>query len=240
MRGREVEEEGTQNPWHARRTGDPAQTVTCQACSGSADSCQPPSGTCPADTAKGGCFTVAEDLKLVGETKSTSVSKGCVRDFTAFIKGPVTVTLGNGKYVRVNIAQCSTDKCNSAVLAVPKENTTKNGLQCPTCFALSTNPCDSQDAPCTGDENYCIDFAGYLVKGSPLEISTFVAKGCASESVKGIKSGDSLVSAVYGFAFTEATSKPATPSGASPALGKFSFALYLPGLTGLLLVKLLS
>ncbi|CAM4698341.1 unnamed protein product [Caretta caretta] len=237
----------------------PPQTVTCQACSGSADSCQPPAGICTVDTAKGGCFTVAEDIKLVGETKSTNLSKGCVRDFSAFIKGPVTVTLGNGKYVRVNITQCNTDKCNSAVLAVPKENTTKNGLQCPTCFALNTNPCDSQDTPCTGDENYCISFAGNLVKGSPLEISTFVAKGCATESVKGIKSGDSLVSAVYGFAFTEATSKPAektptpqettpattkttpaTTDGASPALGKFSFALYLPGLTGLLLVKLLS
>ncbi|CAM5176159.1 unnamed protein product [Eretmochelys imbricata] len=221
-------------------TSGQAQTVTCKKCSGSADSCQPPAGTCTADTAKGGCFTAAEDIKLVGETKSTNLSKGCVRDFSAFIKGPITVTLGNGKYVRVNIAQCNTDKCNSGVLAVPKENTTKNGLQCPTCFALSTNPCDSQDAPCTGDENYCIDFAGYLVKGSTLETSIFVAKGCASESVKGIKSGEILSSAVYWFMFTEATSKPATPSGASPALGKFSFSLYLPGLTGLLLVKLLS
>ncbi|CAM4625264.1 unnamed protein product [Lepidochelys kempii] len=228
------------NMLHPERLISQAQTVTCQACYGSADSCQPPAGTCTVDTAKGGCFTVAEDIKLVGETKSTNLSKGCVRDFSAFIKGPVTVTLGNGKYIRVNIAQCNTDKCNSAVLAVPEENTTKNGLQCPTCFALNTNPCDSQDTPCTGDENYCISFAGNLVKGSPPVISTFVAKGCATESVKGIKYGEIMSSAVYGFMFTEATSKPATPSGASPALGKFSFALYLPGLTGLLLVKLLS
>ncbi|CAM5135097.1 unnamed protein product, partial [Natator depressus] len=226
------------NMLHPERLISQAQTVTCKKCSGSADSsCQPPAGTCTVDTAKGGCVTVADEntLATADGTKSTSVSKGCVGDFSPFIKGPVTATLGNGKYIRVNTSQCSTDDCNSAVLAVPKENTTKNGLQCPTCFALNTNPCDSQDTPCTGNENYCISFAGYLVT----VISTFVAKGCATESVKGIKSGDSLSSAVYGFAFTEATSSPA-PSGASPALGKFSFALYLPGLTGLLLVKLLS
>ncbi|XP_034612492.1 phospholipase A2 inhibitor and Ly6/PLAUR domain-containing protein-like [Trachemys scripta elegans] len=216
------------------------QNVTCKQCSGSADSCQPADGTCSADTAKGGCFTIAEENTLNG-TKATGLSRGCLNNFTGVIKDPVTVTLGNGKYLRINIKQCSTEKCNSEVLTVPKENTTGNGLQCPTCLSLSANTCNNQITPCTGDETYCIDFVGEIQKGT--EKSTFAAKGCGTASTKEITAGTSVVSAVYAYTFTKATSNPAektTTSGASPALGKFSFALYLPGLTGLLLVKLLS
>nr|XP_032659200.1 phospholipase A2 inhibitor and Ly6/PLAUR domain-containing protein-like [Chelonoidis abingdonii] len=254
-------------------TSAQAQTVTCQQCSSSADSCQPPSGTCTAETAKGGCITVAEENTLQG-TKTTVLSRGCLNDFTGVIKGPVTVTLGNGKYVRINIAQCSTETCNSPALDVPTGSTIANGLQCPTCFSLNSDPCNSSVTPCTGDETYCIDFAGTIRRGkfcqlaawrqrfwgqrrnqsclrlitcwfspSGTTVSALVGKGCATESTKDITAGTSLVSAVYTYNFTITTSKPAenTPtSGASPALGKFSFALYLPGLTGLLLVKLLS
>ncbi|XP_030399031.1 phospholipase A2 inhibitor and Ly6/PLAUR domain-containing protein-like [Gopherus evgoodei] len=142
----------------------PAQTVTCQQCSGSADSCEPPAGTCTAETAKGGCITVAEENTLQG-TKTTGLSRGCLNDFTGVTKGPVTVTLGNGKYVRINITQCSTETCNSPVLDVPTGSTTANGLQCPTCFSLNADPCNSSVTPCTGDETYCIDFAGTIRRG---------------------------------------------------------------------------
>ncbi|XP_026515439.1 phospholipase A2 inhibitor and Ly6/PLAUR domain-containing protein-like [Terrapene carolina triunguis] len=222
-------------------TSAQAQTVTCQKCSGSAESCQSPAPTCSVDTAKGGCFTMAEENTLRG-TKATGFSRDCMNDFSGVIKDPVTVTLGNGKYLRINIKQCSTDNCNSAVLAVPTVDSTAKEVQCPTCFALNGDPCNTQTIPCTGNEDYCVDFAGTLTKGSEIS-STFAAKGCGSASTKEIKAGTSLVSAVYTYTFTKATSKPAektTTSGASPALGKFSFALYLPGLTGLLLVKLLS
>ncbi|XP_050786886.1 uncharacterized protein LOC127038345 [Gopherus flavomarginatus] len=332
-------------------TSAQAQTVTCQQCSGSADSCEPPAGTCTAETAKGGCITVAEENTLQG-TKTTGLSRGCLDDFTGVTKDPVTVTLGNGKYVRINIAQCSIETCNSPVLDVPMGSTTANELQCPTCFSLNSDPCNSSVTPCTGDKTYCIDFAGTIRRGkfcqlaavrelpreshgsgtpqragstpgdqlvpnssfslvwscrkgrrggrrgpdalpamagysesrestggwereaevgttgwwrqrvwgqrrnqsclrlitgwfspSGTTVSALVGKGCATESTKDITAGTSLVSAVYTYNFTNATSKPAenTPtSGASLSLGKFSFALYLPGLIGLLLVKLLS
>ncbi|XP_039369504.1 phospholipase A2 inhibitor and Ly6/PLAUR domain-containing protein-like [Mauremys reevesii] len=135
--------------------------------------------------------------------------------------------------------------CNHMCLSIsrfsaPKGSTTANGLQCPTCFALNSDPCHSQITPCTGNETYCVNFAGYLVKAPSYE-ATFVAKGCATASAQNIKSVTALSSTIYTYVFTQAISKPAekATSGASPALGRFSFTLYLPGLTGLLLVKLL-
>ncbi|XP_024050762.2 phospholipase A2 inhibitor and Ly6/PLAUR domain-containing protein-like [Terrapene carolina triunguis] len=222
-------------------TSAQASTLTCKTCPGSADACRTAQGTCSVDKATGGCYSVAEEITL-GGGKTTGFSSGCLDEYNIVIKGPITVTLGNDTYLRINISWCNTDNnCNLAVLEVPKGNTTLNGLQCPTCFALSADPCDSHIAPCTGDETYCIDFAGTARRGSA--ISSFAVKGCATASTKEIKVGITLFSALSMFMFTKVISKPAekTPtSGASPALGKFSFALYLPGLTGLLLVKLLS
>ncbi|XP_065276029.1 phospholipase A2 inhibitor and Ly6/PLAUR domain-containing protein-like [Emys orbicularis] len=196
------------------------------------------------------CLKASTIDTRVDGTKTTLFSKDCLSDYTSGIKVPITFTGGKGKYLRINTTRCNdADNCNSALLEVPKENITTNGRQCPTCLSLNANTCDSQITPCTGNEIYCIDFVGEIQKGTPPAKSPFAAKGCATESVQGIKTGDTLVSAGYTFTFTKVTASPAektptstkpTPaatSGASPALGKFSFAL---GLTGLLLVKLLS
>ncbi|KAM9114342.1 phospholipase A2 inhibitor and Ly6/PLAUR domain-containing protein-like [Pangshura tecta] len=218
-----------------------ASTLTCKTCHGSADACRAAQETCRVDKATGGCFAVVEDSTLAG-TKTTGFASHCINNYNMGVKDSVTVTLGNGTYVRINTTWCNTeDNCNSAAPEVPKGSPTANGRQCPTCWSLSAVPCNSHIAPCTGDETYCIDFAGTIRRGS--ETSTFVAKGCATASTTEIKVGNILATALSVFTFTKATSKPAekTPAaGASPALGRFSFALFLPGLTGLLLVKLLS
>nr|XP_032653248.1 phospholipase A2 inhibitor and Ly6/PLAUR domain-containing protein-like [Chelonoidis abingdonii] len=218
----------------------------------------------------------------------TSFYKQCLSTYKSDIKVPVSFTLGNGKYFRMNITQCNdADNCNSPVLGVPTGSTTANGLQCSTCFGRNIDDCNVQTTPCTGDETYCMNFTGYLVNDSG--ISGFVGKGCATASTKDIKPETTLSSANYRFVFLWGSSVPAdkipttspptnttsrnttnapptgantanttkppptitnpanttplpttTRSGASLALGKFSFALYLPGLTGLLLVKLLA
>ncbi|XP_030399340.1 phospholipase A2 inhibitor and Ly6/PLAUR domain-containing protein-like [Gopherus evgoodei] len=261
-------------------------TLTCDTCFGLTENCEFAPGTCQDNNATGGCLSVAEDITLDGTR--TSFYKQCLNTYKSDIKVPMSFNVGNGKYFRINITQCNdTDNCNSAVLGVPKENATKNGLQCPTCFALNFTVCNVQTTPCTGDETYCMDFTGYLVKDSG--ISGFVGKGCATESTKDIKPETTLISTVYRYVFLWGSSVPAdaipttppptsttprkttnppptnatsantpsppptstnpakpttlpktTSSGASLAVGKFSFALYLPGLTGLLLVKLLS
>ncbi|XP_053867049.1 phospholipase A2 inhibitor and Ly6/PLAUR domain-containing protein-like isoform X2 [Malaclemys terrapin pileata] len=295
----------------------PGQTLTCNTCFGQTEACNFAPGTCQANKATGGCLSVAEDITLDG-TQNTNFYKQCLSSYKSDIEVPISFTVGNGKYVRINTTRCNTDNCNSAVLGVPTGSTTENGLQCPTCFALNFALCNSSVTPCTGDETYCIDFTGFLYQGS--SHSPFQAKGCATASAQAIKPGANLATALYTFDFywgssvlaekiptnpppitatsretptatpntttpsrttspettttkktttipkttptptTTTTHKPTTPSktptttktpattkiihattsGASPALGKFSFALYLPGLTGLLLVKLLS
>nr|XP_032659176.1 phospholipase A2 inhibitor and Ly6/PLAUR domain-containing protein-like isoform X2 [Chelonoidis abingdonii]XP_032659177.1 phospholipase A2 inhibitor and Ly6/PLAUR domain-containing protein-like isoform X2 [Chelonoidis abingdonii]XP_032659178.1 phospholipase A2 inhibitor and Ly6/PLAUR domain-containing protein-like isoform X2 [Chelonoidis abingdonii] len=232
-----------------------ASTLTCKTCAGSADACRTAQGTCRVDKATGGCYSTAEEITLDGE-KTMGFSSGCLEDYNIGIKGPITVTVGSDTHLQTNTSLCNTDNnCNSAVPEVPTGSTTENGLQCPTCLDLNSATCTSTIAPCTGDETYCIDFTGKILNGSsPLP---FAAKGCTTESTKEIKSGTFLSSGPNIYLFSGATYVPAekapttpsptnttlsktTRSGASPALGKFSFALYLPGLTGLLLVKLLS
>ncbi|CAM5124967.1 unnamed protein product [Natator depressus] len=249
----------------------PPATLTCKVCSGLEETCDMAVGTCQENKASGGCLSVAEDITLDG-TRTLFFYKQCLSTYKSDIKVPISFTVGNGKYLRINTTRCNnTDNCNSAVLGVPTGSTTENGLQCPTCFALNFTVCNSSITPCTGDETYCLDFTGYQVKGST--ISAFTGKGCGTESTKEIKVETTLISAVHRYVFLWGTSvpagkistipprttaspantpthsptnttlpktAPATPDGASPALGKFSFALDLPGLTGLLLVKLLS
>nr|XP_005313633.1 phospholipase A2 inhibitor and Ly6/PLAUR domain-containing protein-like [Chrysemys picta bellii] len=240
-------------------TSAQGQPLTCNKCSGTANSCKDTKETCTVNTATRGCNSAAEENTLDG-TKITLFSKGCLSDYNSGIKSPITFTVGKDKYVRINTEGCNNaDKCNVNVLEVPTVDSTVKEVQCPTCFALNGEPCNTQTIPCTGNEDHCVDFVGILTKESAdAPVSIFAAKGCGSASTTNIKPGTSLVSAVYTYKFTKATSNPAekitpttkpptttkptpaTTSGASPALGKFSFALYLPGLTGLLLVKLLS
>ncbi|XP_065275975.1 phospholipase A2 inhibitor and Ly6/PLAUR domain-containing protein-like [Emys orbicularis] len=255
-------------------TSAQGQTLTCNTCFGQTETCKFAPGTCQDNNVTGGCLSVAEAITLDG-TQNTNFYKQCLSSYTSDIKVPISFTVGNGKYVRINIKQCNNaDKCNSPVLGVPTGSTTENGLQCPTCFALNFALCNSSVTPCTGDETYCIDFTGFLYQGP--SFSPFEAKGCASASAQAVKPGTNLTSTPYTFYFfwgktvqaekiptspppttttpANTTNPPpttATPanttlptqttrSGSSPAVGTFSFALYLPGLTGLLLVKLLS
>ncbi|XP_034612496.1 phospholipase A2 inhibitor and Ly6/PLAUR domain-containing protein-like [Trachemys scripta elegans] len=250
-------------------TSAQGQTLTCNTCFGQTETCSFAPGNCQDNKATGGCLSVAEDITLDG-TRMPFFYKECLSNYKSDIKVPISFTVGNGKYFRINTTQCNdTDNCNSAVLGVPTGSTTKNGLQCPTCFALNFALCNTSVIPCNGDETYCMDFTGYLMNDSA--ISPFVGKGCATASTREIKRAATLISAAYKYVFLWGTSVPAekipinppsttatpanttttstptnitlpttTRSGASPALGKFSFALYLPGLTGLLLVKLLS
>ncbi|XP_048684722.2 phospholipase A2 inhibitor and Ly6/PLAUR domain-containing protein-like [Caretta caretta] len=218
----------------------PPATLTCKTCFGQTKECSFVPGICQDNKATGGCLSVAEDIKLDG-TQDMSFFKQCLSSYKSDIKVPISFTVGNGQYVRINTAQCNdADNCNSGALEVPTGSTTENGLQCPTCFALNFTVCNSTITPCTGDETYCLDFTGFLKNGP--SSSPFEAKGCATASAQDIKPGSTLISTPYTFSFYWGATVPAekTTDGASPALGKFSFALYLPGLTGLLLVKLLS
>nr|XP_025035491.1 phospholipase A2 inhibitor and Ly6/PLAUR domain-containing protein-like [Pelodiscus sinensis]XP_025035494.1 phospholipase A2 inhibitor and Ly6/PLAUR domain-containing protein-like [Pelodiscus sinensis] len=92
-----------------------------------------------------------------------SYSKQCLSTYNSEIKGPLSFTVGNGYYLRINVTQCNTDSCNSALPQVTPD-TTPNGLQCPTCFALNSDTCNGVITPCTGQETYCLELTGSLLE----------------------------------------------------------------------------
>nr|XP_042713643.1 phospholipase A2 inhibitor and Ly6/PLAUR domain-containing protein-like [Chrysemys picta bellii] len=190
------------------------ELLKCGTCFGQTETCDFVLGTCDDNKATGGCLSRAEDITLDG-TQNTNFYKQCLSSYKSDIKLPISFTVGNGKYVRINTTWCNnTDNCNSAVLGVPTGSTTANGLQCPTCFALNFTLCNSSVTPCTGDETYCIDFTGHLVKGSSR--SPFQAKGCATASAQAIKPGANLISTPYTFSFFWGQTVPAQKIPTSP------------------------
>ncbi|XP_074837596.1 phospholipase A2 inhibitor and Ly6/PLAUR domain-containing protein-like [Carettochelys insculpta] len=231
-----------------------AKTLKCDVCVGQTEACDLAQGTCEEDKATGSCLAVTE-VTLLNGIQSEFFRKQCLSSYKNDIKDSFSFTVGDDQYLRVKITKCNNaDKCNKDMPEVPN-NTTLNRLQCPTCFALNFAACNSRVMPCRGEETHCMDFTGFLSKG--LINSPFQAKGCATESTKEIKSGSTLTTTANTYDFYWVQSVPAQPvglcipdgsptdisgypCGASPALGKFSFPFYLPGLTGLLLVKLLS
>ncbi|XP_075763509.1 phospholipase A2 inhibitor and Ly6/PLAUR domain-containing protein-like [Pelodiscus sinensis] len=219
-----------------------AEAITCVQCQGSAADCQDATGTCSVDTDTGGCISVVE-VNTVGETPITGYLKGCLPDYNTGVKEPLTLTVGEGLYLRGNTVRCRNgDKCNSGPVEPPQENSTLNGLQCPACLAFGAQSCTSQIIHCTGEETYCGDFTGTQQRGSSAE-STFAAQGCVTPSAVGIQPGVTLISGIHVLTFTKASVRPAGPvpsRGAGLAAGTVPLSLWLPALVGLLLVKLIS
>nr|XP_032653249.1 phospholipase A2 inhibitor and Ly6/PLAUR domain-containing protein-like [Chelonoidis abingdonii] len=194
-------------------TSAQAAILTCNTCFGQTETCNFAPGTCQDNKATGGCLSVAEDVKL-GGTQNTYFYKQCLSSYKSDIEVPISFSVGNGNYVRINTTRCNTDNCNSAVPGVPTGSTTSNGLQCPTCFALNFTVCNSSVTPCTGDETYCMDFTGFLYKSS--SHSPFQAKGCTTASPQVIKPGAILTTALYTFDFFWGSSVPAEKIPTNP------------------------
>ncbi|XP_075764589.1 protein RoBo-1-like [Pelodiscus sinensis] len=223
------------------------QGLTCIQCPANTDGCSSEKGTeCSPDKNAVGCYTVTEESTLEGISSAKESSKGCIAAINDALQGVLTFTFGPGWYVRINNKQCKENDCNKDNLQVPQPNNTLNGWQCPSCFAPKATTCSPVTVPCAGNENLCVKFTGQIAKaGEGAAVTPFAAQGCATPSAKNIKDKNTLVSAKYTFTFTTATSEaaqkvPSKNSGTSLAPGKVPFALFLPGVTGLLLVKLLS
>nr|XP_025044064.1 phospholipase A2 inhibitor subunit gamma B-like [Pelodiscus sinensis] len=183
-------------------------TLTCNVCLGPTETCDLVKGTCQDDPATGGCLSVVEDISL-GGIKQTFFSKQCLSSYNSDIKGPFSFTVGKDQYVRINVLQCNTDLCNSAVPQVPMDPT-PNGWQCPTCFALDTYFCDGEIMPCTGLETDCLSYNGELIQGSSR--SWFGAKGCVSKSNPELVPGTTVKTTSSTIQFYFGETFPATPA----------------------------
>ncbi|XP_067386059.1 phospholipase A2 inhibitor and Ly6/PLAUR domain-containing protein-like, partial [Emydura macquarii macquarii] len=137
--------------------------LTCNLCT-NLRICQNPK-ICPGLKAAGGCITVAEENTLASDgTEATGLFKGCVDDSNSNLKDSISFTVGTDKYLRIDAVQCvKGDYCNAGIWGVSQKNTDLNGWQCPTCFDLSSTPCEGPASLCRGAETHCIDFTGTII-----------------------------------------------------------------------------
>nr|XP_028597601.1 phospholipase A2 inhibitor and Ly6/PLAUR domain-containing protein-like [Podarcis muralis] len=108
-----------------------------------------------------------------------------------------------------------TENCNNTPLELPPKNLTKNGVNCPTSFALGSNHLEEPGTlSCTGDENNCISAAGELTAGDAAALP-FIASGCASATACNLPVQTYLVTGAMDFLLKKikCSPSPATNSG---------------------------
>ncbi|XP_013920903.1 PREDICTED: phospholipase A2 inhibitor and Ly6/PLAUR domain-containing protein [Thamnophis sirtalis] len=152
------------------------------------------------------CLTFV-GINYMGSEKITETVKGCsVR--SACLPGPISVTINSQIYFWSNSSCCQGDQCNNQKLDMPAENTTLNGLSCPTCFILASDECDEMESlNCVGEDNHCITTSGTLTaEGIPV---AFASSGCSSASACALPLDTNIYSAGITFHLKKIVCSPA-------------------------------
>uniref|UniRef100_A0A803KEJ2 UPAR/Ly6 domain-containing protein n=1 Tax=Xenopus tropicalis TaxID=8364 RepID=A0A803KEJ2_XENTR len=77
---------------------------------------------------------------------------------------------------------CDTEFCNNDTMHTPSQNTTENGIECPSCFEMNADSCEANETiRCTGSENKCISFSGKMSDSEQGDCIPFALQGCATE-----------------------------------------------------------
>nr|QDH44591.1 sodefrin precursor-like factor E [Boana cinerascens] len=107
------------------------------------------------------------------------------------IKGCKSVSGSCNKFVNANTNEfwlllysecCYDDNCNTGEIYMPKQNTTENGLNCPSSLVIGSDQCGTgnETVPCKGDQTVCFMFAA---DGTGPDKANYCMKGCISEGV---------------------------------------------------------
>ncbi|XP_074978909.1 phospholipase A2 inhibitor and Ly6/PLAUR domain-containing protein-like [Caretta caretta] len=153
-------------------TGSALQCEVCasreQSCSGPLQSCAPSEGT---------CITVVAEMRLEGNSFSYT-AKSCLEPKNCE-PGPFSLTYPHNVTMRVNIACCDTDGCNTRAVPVPTVSSVPNGRQCLSFFKLDRFDIQPMGIlACTGSEDHCVEESGILTLGG-ITVTKIVA-GCGS------------------------------------------------------------
>ncbi|KAM8927809.1 phospholipase A2 inhibitor and Ly6/PLAUR domain-containing protein [Pelodytes ibericus] len=157
-------------------------SLTCMQCSSYTDTpCTGTSQTCPSSSDV--CATTR--IRNSGNLWQNSFYiRSCVSVSECDIKGTVT-----GLYVTTlsSTTCCNTTDCVPSAPSLPAENSTANGLFCPSYVDSTMEPCDIKNqTQCTGDQNLCIRYSSSTTLGSSK--SSLYLGGCASKSLCDTKS----------------------------------------------------
>ncbi|XP_044527151.1 phospholipase A2 inhibitor and Ly6/PLAUR domain-containing protein [Gracilinanus agilis] len=182
----------------------PAQPLSCETCKNSGPSCSGRLKLCEAE--KDACVTVV-GLSVTGKKKSLDTSKSCIK-FKDCYSGLISTSLGPQDHMVSNSHCCQEDGCNQGSIPIPENNSTLNGLRCPSCMAAFQDTCAGEKVvQCVGPETRCIYFSGTVQTG--FFTTKFATRGCASKSACHAQVGAQVPSVTYTYELRRADCVPA-------------------------------
>ncbi|XP_034294312.1 phospholipase A2 inhibitor and Ly6/PLAUR domain-containing protein-like [Pantherophis guttatus] len=184
--------------------------LICETCQDPGKDCTGLSRTCgeTEDT----CLTFVGINSLWSE-KITETIKVCSARSNCQ-PGPISVTINSEIHFRSASSCCQEDLCNKKKLDMPPENTTLNGLTCPTCFDLGSDQCEViESLNCVGEDNHCITSSGTLIAGGvPM---MFASRGCGSASACALPLDTDIYSAGLTFHLKKIGCSPAVKANST-------------------------
>ncbi|OCT73268.1 phospholipase A2 inhibitor and Ly6/PLAUR domain-containing protein [Xenopus laevis] len=129
------------------------------------------------------CLTVITDVQIQnGNASSPTIFKSCnMNPEMCNISYHLSTTT---THMGLTSSCCDTEFCNNATMHTPSQNTTENGMECPSCFEMNANFCEANDTVrCTGSENKCISFYGKMSDSDQGDCIQFALQGCATENI---------------------------------------------------------
>ncbi|XP_007505565.1 phospholipase A2 inhibitor and Ly6/PLAUR domain-containing protein [Monodelphis domestica] len=182
----------------------PAPALSCETCRSSGPTCSGRLKVCEAE--KDACVTVV-GLSVTGKKKSLDTSKSCIK-FKDCYSGFISTTLGQQDHMVSNSHCCQEDGCNQGSIPSPENNSTVNGLHCPSCMAAFHDTCAGEKVvQCVGPETHCIYFSGTVQTG--FFTTKFATRGCASKSACHAQVGAEVPSITYTYELRRADCVPA-------------------------------
>ncbi|XP_069802891.1 phospholipase A2 inhibitor and Ly6/PLAUR domain-containing protein-like [Dendropsophus ebraccatus] len=122
------------------------------------------------------CMTASQHYKN-GDKEFMSIYKGCDNETLCGVSG--SVTEDPDVKIRACAACCSGDFCNNENFQRPEEDSTPNGVKCPSAYcAGTTDECESdKEIDCTGSEKQCYDYRGKVMNPDG-NVGDYSSKGC--------------------------------------------------------------
>ncbi|XP_074048825.1 phospholipase A2 inhibitor and Ly6/PLAUR domain-containing protein isoform X2 [Macrotis lagotis] len=185
----------------------PAQSLYCEVCKSSGPTCTGKLKLCEAK--KDACVTViGVSTAALGNKESVDTSKSCMK-YKDCYSGFISTTLGRGDHMVTNSYCCQEDGCNQGTIPIPKNNSTLNGLSCPSCMATFQETCSGEEVvQCLGQETHCLYLSGVVQTG--LFNTKFATRGCATKSACLVEVGAEVPSVTYTYELRRADCAPAS------------------------------
>ncbi|XP_040183331.1 phospholipase A2 inhibitor and Ly6/PLAUR domain-containing protein-like [Rana temporaria] len=166
-------------------TGSAKSCYTCKVLGEGNNDCPGDLQECPNEDDF--CVNQRESSRIVtpsGIDNKVTIKKGCMPIANKNVCQQQPIALDCNEMTFSLYSECCfEDECNLKGLQIPADNTTKNGLECPTCFVEEKEACPkAEPKKCTGNANICLDFTGHVQRPDDAN-KLYAFQGCADENI---------------------------------------------------------